>query len=550
VAQAQDGDWVAEIADQVIAEAERRAPGQQIVLASGISPSGPVHLGNLRELMVPHLVADEIVRRGVDCRHLLSWDDYDRLRKVPFGVPESFSEHIGRPLTAVPDPCDQHESWAEHFKAPLQDALARLGVAVDGISQTAKYLAGDYREQILIAMRERETIGAVLDRYRTAEPTAADDEDGAPAASARAAYYPYKPYCQTCNRDMTSVTGYDDGTTLLTYTCSFGHEGSFQLRDTDHGKLVWKVDWPMRWAYEGVTSEAGGVDHSSPGSSFVVGSELVGPVFGGQAPLYIPYSFVGTPGAAKMSSSKGGVPTPSDALDILEAPILRWLYTRRRPKQSFTVAFDQELSRVYDEWDALGNRIAAGTAKPVDVAVYGRSLRTSTLELPSTPLVVPFRTLASIADVTSGDQVQMLRILNDLGTQEVSSLDQVRPRLDRAAAWVREYMPDEDRTQVRTEPDTQVLAALAAEQRQALTMLLEGLGENWSLDGLTGLVYGVPKLQAGLPLDTKPTPELKLAQRAFFALLYELLVSRDTGPRLPTLLLSIGQDRIRRLLTV
>jgi len=54
--------------------------------------------------------------------------------------------------------------------------------------------------------------------------------------------------------------------------------------------------------------------------------------------------------------------------------------------------------------------------------------------------------------------------------------------------------------------------------------------------------------QAGLPPDTKPTPELKVAQRAFFALLYELLVGRDTGPRLPTLLLAVGQDRVRTLL--
>lgn len=56
---------------------------QPLVCASGLSPSGPIHLGNLREVMTPHLVADEIRRRGRDCRHLLSWDDYDRFRRVP-----------------------------------------------------------------------------------------------------------------------------------------------------------------------------------------------------------------------------------------------------------------------------------------------------------------------------------------------------------------------------------------------------------------------------------------------------------------------------------
>lgn len=41
--------------------------------------------------MTPHLVADEIRRRGYTVRHLISWDDYDRYRKVPNGVPGSTS---------------------------------------------------------------------------------------------------------------------------------------------------------------------------------------------------------------------------------------------------------------------------------------------------------------------------------------------------------------------------------------------------------------------------------------------------------------------------
>jgi lysyl-tRNA synthetase, class I len=69
----------------------------------------------------------------------------------------------------------------------------------------------------------------------------------------------------------------------------------------------------------------------------------------------------------------------------------------------------------------------------------------------------------------------------------------------------------------------------------------------WSLDGLTTLLYGIPKLQRGLPISAPPTPELKAAQRDWFILLYQLLIGRDTGPRLPTLLLALGQDRVRFL---
>src|SRR3954452_3330953 len=140
---ATDGDWVARLADEVIAEAERRAAGGTIVCASGISPSGPIHLGNLREVLTPHFVADELRRRGRDVVHLLSWDDYDRFRRVPVGVDPSWAEHIGKPLTSVPaPPGSTHANWAEHFKAPLLEALDALGVEVRAVSQTQMYTSG------------------------------------------------------------------------------------------------------------------------------------------------------------------------------------------------------------------------------------------------------------------------------------------------------------------------------------------------------------------------------------------------------------------------
>jgi lysyl-tRNA synthetase class 1 len=564
-----EADWVSRFADEVIAEADRRSPGKQIVCASGLSPSGPIHLGNLREVMTPHLVADEIRRRGRDCVHLISFDDYDRYRKVPAGIDPSWAEHIGKPLTSVPaPPGSSYPNWAEHFKAELVAALAELGVDYRPVSQTQMYTSGAYTDEILTAMRGRGRIDAILDQYRTkgrsvkisdklsAEDAAAAAEaaEGSGAASedeggAGSSYYPYKPYCSVCDRDLTTVTAYDDATTAMSYTCECGHAETVILRDHRRGKLVWKVDWPMRWAFEGVVFEPSGVDHSSPGSSFQVGGEIIGPVFGGVQPIGPMYAFVGIKGMAKMSSSRGGVPTPGDALRIMEAPLLRWLYARRRPNQSFQIAFDQEIQRMYDEWDALVSRVAAGTATAADLAAYARAAGTAAGPLPTTPRPIAYRTLASIVDITTGDEEQTLRIVRDLdATDPIASLDEARPRLDRAANWVLSYMPAEERTHIRDEPDQDLLATLDDNQRESLRMLAAGLDDNWSLDGLTTLLYGVPKRQLGLPLDVKPTPELKVAQRGFFALLYHLLVSRDTGPRLPTLLLALGADRVRKLL--
>ena len=166
-------DWVTRLADEVVTEAHRRGMNGPIVCASGISPSGPIHLGNFRELITPHLVADELKRRGIDCEHILSWDDFDRFRRVPknlAGVDDSWEQYIGMPLTAVPPPAGSpHASWADHFKAPLLEAMEATGIEVREISQTEQYRAGAYREQVLLAMRERFAIDKVLDQYRTLE---------------------------------------------------------------------------------------------------------------------------------------------------------------------------------------------------------------------------------------------------------------------------------------------------------------------------------------------------------------------------------------------
>jgi lysyl-tRNA synthetase class 1 len=536
-------DWVARTAELVRAEGERRHPGEAPTCASGISPSGPVHLGNLRELMVPHLIADEVRRGGAPCRHILSWDDYDRFRRVPGGFPAEFAEHIGRPLTAVPDPCGQHPNWAEHFKEPLRESLARLGVRVTEISQTQMYTSGAYTAQIVLAMRRRADIGAVLARYRTRRSAEPDDDDPQTAV-----YYPFRPYCAVCGRDDTTVTAFDDQTTEISYTCACGASVGPTPITQVAGKLAWKVDWPMRWAYERVTFEPAGVDHSSPGSSFTVGAELVA-LFGGEMPLHFGYSFVGFSGSAKMSSSAGGAPTPADALEIFEAPLVRWLYARKRPEQAFKIAFDAEVGRVYDEWDALTRRVADGKADAATQVGYARAAGTSDGPLPVTPRPLPFRTLASVADITAGDQAQIQRILRDLTSEDpIATLDEVRPRLDCAQAWVTEYVPPADRTQIREEPDVARLAALAESERAALKLLTEGMAVDWSLDGLTTLLYGIPKLQLGLPISAPPTAELKALQRSWFILLYQLLIGKDTGPRLPTLLLALGEDRIRSLL--
>ncbi len=243
------------------------------------------------------------------------------------------------------------------------------------------------------------------------------------------------------------------------------------------------------------------------------------------------------------------MPTAADALQILEAPVLRWLYVRRQPKQAFNVDFGPEVVRLYDEWDSLARKAADPAKRDAQVLAYERASATAAAgTLPTPAVVVPFRLLSSVADVTAGSAELVSRIVGDVGHEHDSVAD-LEPRLSRAMTWMSEYVPETERTTVRPEPDTARLAALDEDEERWLRHLLDRLPDRLELDETTALIYGVPKLARGLDLDDAPTDEVKADQKAFFRLLYQLLVDAERGPRLPTLFLALGAEKVRSLLT-
>lgn len=114
--------------------------------------------------------------------------------------------------------------------------------------------------------------------------------------------------------------------------------------------------------------------------------------------------------------------------------------------------------------------------------------------------------------------------------------------------WVEGCLPEDERLTVRAGFDAATWESLDPETQRGVALLREDLELDFTLAGLTALVYGVPKRLLGLGMDVKPTPELQKAQRAFFAALYRLILGVETGPRLPTLFLSLGPARVRALL--
>jgi lysyl-tRNA synthetase class 1 len=545
-----DATWMDRLAREVEEARGPFAPGRVIVCESGISPSGPIHLGNFREVFTVHLVAEALRRRGHEVVHLHSWDDYDRLRKVPAGIDPAFVEHIGKPLSAVPDPYGERDSWASHFIAEFTDSLAAVGVEMHSVRQSERYPAGTYNASIRRAMEQRELVFDTITAVET------PGRNARPLGERRREYYPFKPYCQECGKDTTTVRSYESD--VLRYSCICGFEADMSLADGARisGKLVWKADWPMRWAYEQVAFEPAGEDHHAPAGSFNIGAQLIKQLCDAPPPHSAVYSFVSLAGGGgKMSGSAGGAAIPATALDVLEPAMLRWLYARRQPGQSFAIDLKpQAVQRLYDEWDRFAEKAAGADGTAADRATLDVCRRTSSGAVATSPRAVSFRLLASAADLTQGNRTQIARLVGQhLGQAEPTPstddlIESLEPRLTCAINFATRLLAPEDRTHVNVAFDSGIWSGLEPSTRHAVHLLAGRLEGSWTVDELTGLVYSIPKLQLGLPADAAPTPELKKAQREFFTVLYRLLCGSETGPRLPTLFLSIGSARTRELL--
>ena len=380
--------------------------------------------------MIPHLVADEVRRNGAPFR-----PSCPGTTTTGCAASRSVYQTPSRSTSASADrrarPVRPARKLAEHFREPL----ARIaGPAKDPGHRDQP------RDVHLRRVPERSywpcggaDIGAVLARYRTKRSDALPADEGDEDGPQTAVYYPFRPYCATCGRDDTTVTGFDDETTEITYTCGCGAVvGPVPIP-------TWPGSWPGR-----STGRCGGprardvqARRGRPRLARVQLHRRRGTGngdLGGECPA-LRLAFVGAHGSAKLSGSRGGAPTPADALEIFEAALLRWLYARRRPERSITLAFNNEVGRAYDEWDALSLEVAKGNAEQVRL----RQLRPR-----SSASDGPSRSPAPAEVLHPGlggrhhgrRRTQMLRIVRGPDRRRPGrGLDEVRPRLDCAQAW-------------------------------------------------------------------------------------------------------------------
>ena len=261
--------WSEEIAQRII---ERNPAKEEYVCAAGISPSGSIHIGNFRDIATPLFVSKALRKRGKKVRLLFSWDEYDRCRKIPANVQavvgDGYDRYIGCPYVDIPDPWGCHENYAKHFEAEFMTEMTRFGIEMDYRFQAEMYRSGRYTADIIESLQKRGEIFEILDSFKTKDPGKTPEELAAEHDAEKEKYYPVSIFCPECHTDFTTITHLSDDCTEADYICRCGHSGHFHFLTDFNCKLGWKVDWPMRWRYEGVDFEPGGKDHAAPSGSY------------------------------------------------------------------------------------------------------------------------------------------------------------------------------------------------------------------------------------------------------------------------------------------
>ena len=532
--------WSEEIAEKIIA---RNPNKEEYVCAAGISPSGSVHIGNFRDIATPLFVVKALEKKGKKAKLIISWDEFDRCRKIPANVQavvgDTYDKYIGCPYVDIPDPFGCHETYAQHFEEEFLKAIEPFGIKFECRYQADMYRSGKYNADLIEALRRRGEIFEILDSFKTKDMTKTEEERRAAHDAEKAEYYPVSIFCPECHTDFTKITSISEDCTEAEFSCRCGHHGHFNFTENFNCKLGWKVDWAMRWKYEQVDFEPGGKDHSAPTGSYNNSKVIAKKIFNHEAPIYQGYEFIGIKGVAgKMSSSSGLNMTPELLLKLYQPEIILWLYSKTEPVKAFDFCFDDGILRQYFEFDKMLTEYKEGKSSEYNAAVMyncmieGRDICT-----------VPMGLIVQLGSIVDFNVPMLETVFEKIGTPY--KYEQFKDRLDRAKFWLEQCAPDQV-NKLRNTRNFEIWNELDDKEKQAISMLHAYLAnETYTLDELNTELYAIPKKI--YPEITDPK-ELKAIQGKFFKTVYKLLINKEQGPRLYLFLYAIEKDRFVGLL--
>jgi len=513
--------WADINADKIIRE---KGDKDVYVCASGITPSGTVHIGNFREIISVDLVVKALRDKGKKVRFIYSWDNYDVFRKVPVNMPDQdlLKTYLRKPITLVPDTRGTYSSYAEANEKELEAILPLVGVVPEYIYQAERYRASKYAEGIRTALEKKDLIRALLDEHRTS-PLPED-------------WMPVSVFSNFTDKDNTKVLSWD-GEWGITYRClDTNKEETVDIRFTSAVKLPWRIDWPMRWKEETVDFEPAGKDHHSEGGSFDTAKKVVQEVFGGEAPVTFQYDFIRIKGrGGKISSSSGEVISLADVLEVYPPEIIRYLFAGTRPNSEFAISFDLDVLKIYEDYDKC-ERIYFGEQKVNDKKKAKESRIYELSQVGAVPAEMPyqasFRHLCNLLQIHNGDVDTVISLLDNVQPEQINRL---KVRTTCAWNWIRQFSPEDFRFSLRSEDDD--LFEVDSKELEAVKLLKIEIEKLNSHDDKTlgEAIYAIAETSG-------------LEPKNLFTLIYQVLVGKEKGPRLVGFIMIVGKDKILDIL--
>ncbi len=502
--------WPFEEARRVLKRYEKKDPEKGYVLfETGYGPSGLPHIGTFGEV-----ARTTMIRRAfqmisdIPTRLFCFSDDMDGMRKVPENVPQQdmLHQHLQEPLTTVPDPFGQFDSFGGHNNAMLRRFLDTFGFEYEFISATEFYKSGQFDDTLLLAAERYDAIMEVmLASLREERQQTYSCFLPISPKTGKVLYVPIK-HVDAKNGTIT----FDEDGQELTLPVTGGQV-----------KLQWKPDFSARWAALDVDFEMYGKDHSTNTPIY----DRICEILGGKKPEHFTYELFLDQDGQKISKSKGNGLSIDEWLTYAASESLSY-FMYQKPKTAKRMYFDI-IPKAVDEYH---QQLRAYPDQAADQQLANPVWHIHGGDVPESDMVVPFQMLLNLASVAGAKDKDGLWGFIRRYAPEASP--ETHPGLDQAAGFAVRYFTD-------FVAPTRAFRAPTEVERRAMEDLagrLAAWDQPADAETLQSMVFAIGKDHGFEPL------------RDWFAALYQVLLGADQGPRFGGFIALYGIDETRALI--
>ena len=511
--------------------------GSKHIISTGITPSGEFHIGHLREILTGDMISRAAKSAGLDVDFIFIVDDADPLRKVYPFLHEDYSKYIGHQIGKIPAPDNEGKPdiesfqnggicYADYFLNPFLEALEKIGVKPRIIKNLHSYQSGKFNEVSKIACDKADEIREIIERVS--------------GRDLPEKWFPWSPLDSKGSLEGVEVVGYQYP--LVYWKDSHGVEGESDITKGE-GKLPWRIDWPAKWAWIGVTCEAFGKDHGAAGGSYSTGREIC-QLFGHQPPQPLTYEWISLKGKGAMSSSSGNTIGPMEALELVPPEILRLLIAQSKPNKAIEFDTGMSLVNLADEYERLISRdfqeelsvedLSRRRKVQIEDSIGALNMSKINLEDSFETSNVTFRHLSLLAQTKTSDELIWKSLGYDGKNQPSESLID---RLEKMKLWIKsKHLPDEMRISIIDVPDPATFVEFSNEEVKVLSAMKKELSScEWNVDDIGNAIPNSARTNG-------------LSPKIAYNVAYMALMGREKGPRLAPILVEIEQHRVVKII--